>query len=174
MKSELADRTLWYDGTIEVDPQTVEQLLMLGVSPSDIAVTEVDDEITRFNQLANCNIQEKHALKPLDFGWRIPQEYLAFDVDDYIAVLRQSIPANDVDYDRRITRLDNELAEFKRRNLIFLLRTIVYVTDTLRAKRILWGVGRGSSCASYILYLVGLHCVDPVKYNIPMNEFLHD
>jgi DNA polymerase III alpha subunit len=80
----------------------------------------------------------------------------------------------DQNYDRRIIRINNELEEFKRRNLIPLFKTIIYVVDTLREKQILWGVGRGSSCASYLLYLIGLHCVDPVQYDISMNEFLHD
>lgn len=174
MRSELADRILWYDGMVEVDPQTVEYLILLGVTPKHIAVTEMNEEITRFNALADCDISTKTELRPLDYRWLIPAEYVSFDIDEYISCLKETISKSDVNYDRRIIRIDNEIAEFKRRNLIMLLRMIIYVIDTLRNRNILWGVGRGSSCASYLLYLVGLHCVDPVKFNIPMNEFLHD
>ena len=34
------------------------------------------------------------------------------------------------------------------------------------------GVGRGSSVASYILYLIGVHRIDSIKYNLDWKEFL--
>jgi DNA polymerase III alpha subunit len=47
-----------------------------------------------------------------------------------------------------------------------------YLVDTLRKNNVVWGVGRGSSVASYILYLIGVHKVDSIKYNLDINEFL--
>jgi len=52
-----------------------------------------------------------------------------------------------------------------------LLRQMKYIVDTLRKHNILWGVGRGSSVASYTLFLMGVHHIDSIKYNIPVNEF---
>jgi DNA polymerase III alpha subunit len=46
-----------------------------------------------------------------------------------------------------------------------------YVVDTLRENNIVWGVGRGSSVASYVLHLIGVHKIDSIKYNIPIEEF---
>jgi DNA polymerase III alpha subunit len=46
-----------------------------------------------------------------------------------------------------------------------------YIVDTLRANNIVWGVGRGSSVASYVLHLIGVHKIDSIKYNIPIEEF---
>jgi len=37
--------------------------------------------------------------------------------------------------------------------------------------KVVWGTGRGSSCASYILYLIGIHQVDSVKYDLDLGEF---
>lgn len=55
--------------------------------------------------------------------------------------------------------------------MIPILKTMKFIVDTLRANNIVWGVGRGSSVASYALYLMGVHRVDSVKYNLPINEF---
>lgn len=174
MKSELTDRNLWYDGTIEVKPELVENLFLQQVPVSKIAVESITDIIDQFNSLSNESIGVKLKCDSLNYKWLIPPEYENMDIDAYIGNLRDNIDISDVNYDRRIVRIQNELTEFKKRNLIMLLKTIIFVTDTLKQKKILWGVGRGSSCASYLLYLIGLHCVDPIRFNIPMNEFLHD
>ena len=47
-----------------------------------------------------------------------------------------------------------------------------YIIDTLRENNIVWGVGRGSSVSSYMLYLIGVHKVDSIKYNLNINEFI--
>jgi DNA polymerase III alpha subunit len=55
--------------------------------------------------------------------------------------------------------------------MIPMLKTMKYIVDTLRANNIVWGVGRGSSVASYVLHIIGVHKIDPIKYNIPIEEF---
>ncbi len=42
----------------------------------------------------------------------------------------------------------------------------------MRDNEVIWGVGRGSSVASYVLYLIGIHKVDSMYYDLPINEFL--
>jgi DNA polymerase III alpha subunit len=49
-----------------------------------------------------------------------------------------------------------------------------YIVDTLRKNQIVWGVGRGSSVASYALYLIGVHKIDSVKYDLPIGEFFKE
>ena len=44
--------------------------------------------------------------------------------------------------------------------------------DTLREKNVVWGVGRGSSVASFCLFLIGVHKVNPILYKLKINEFL--
>ena len=73
-----------------------------------------------------------------------------------------------------INRVAQELAEFERRGLFDLLRVMIYVLDRFRETNQVYGVGRGSSCASFILFLLGLHVVDPVKFEVPLEEFMHD
>jgi len=53
-----------------------------------------------------------------------------------------------------------------------LLKWMKYFVDTCRTNRVVWGVGRGSSVASYVLYLIGVHRIDSMKYNLDWQEFL--
>jgi len=53
-----------------------------------------------------------------------------------------------------------------------LLIYLKYLVDTLRSQNIVWGVGRGSSVASYCLYLIGVHKVNSMQYNLDIHEFL--
>ena len=70
-----------------------------------------------------------------------------------------------------LDRLTLELSLYRKHNMIDLLRTMKYVIDTLRKNNIVWGVGRGSSVASYALFLLGVHKIDSVKYSLPIDEF---
>ena len=69
-------------------------------------------------------------------------------------------------------RVEMELAMYKERGLYPILQVLIYVVDTLRKHNLVWGVGRGSSVASYLLHLIGVHKVDSVKYNLDIKEFI--
>ena len=68
-------------------------------------------------------------------------------------------------------RVSMELTLFIKHGMYDVLHVMKYIVDTLRENNIVWGVGRGSSVASYVLYLIGVHKVDSVKYNLPIGEF---
>ena len=68
-------------------------------------------------------------------------------------------------------RVDQELELFIKNGMYDLLHVMKYVVDTLRENNVVWGVGRGSSVASYVLHLIGVHKIDSIKYNIPIEEF---
>ena len=71
-------------------------------------------------------------------------------------------------------RVSLELELFIKHNMYDMLHAMKYIVDTLRENNVLWGVGRGSSVASYVLYLIGVHKVDSIKYNIPIEEFFKE
>ena len=75
------------------------------------------------------------------------------------------------DQPRYNERFENELLKIEEKNMGDFVRTLIYVLETLREQRIPVGVGRGSACASFVLFLMDAHRIDPVKYDIPMNEF---
>ena len=95
-------------------------------------------------------------------NWFIPNKYKQLDIEEFLVTQcpEQNYP-----------RLIEELALFKQNNMIPVLKTMKYVVDTLRANNIVWGVGRGSSVSSYVLYLIGIHKIDSVKYALPIDEF---
>ena len=69
-------------------------------------------------------------------------------------------------------RVSEELEAFIEHNMLDLLFCLKYIVDTLRENNVVWGVGRGSSVASYVLYLLGVHKIDSIKYNLDWREFL--
>ncbi len=96
--------------------------------------------------------------------WYMPQEYKDFDIEDYLYSLCVSADEKN--------RIKIELELFKQHSMFPLLRFLKYLIDTMRTHNILWGVGRGSSVASYCLYLLGVHKVDSIKYDLDIKEFL--
>ena len=74
----------------------------------------------------------------------------------------------------QIERVNQELDLFSKHGMIDLLYYLKYLVDTMRANDIVWGVGRGSSVASYVLYLLGVHKIDSIKYELDIHEFLKE
>ena len=76
--------------------------------------------------------------------------------------------------DKAVDRIAYELNQVETRGMSEFMRTVIFIIDQLKAKNVLWGVGRGSSCASYLLFLIGLHVVDCVALDVNPDEFFHD
>ena len=77
--------------------------------------------------------------------WFMPDEYKQLDIENWILEQCSSV--------EQIVRVQEELLAFYEKNLINLLRWLKYLVDTCRQHNIIWGVGRGSSTASYCLLL---------------------
>ncbi len=95
--------------------------------------------------------------------WRMPDEYQNMDIEHFLL---------SVCPEENRQRLFEELNEFRSRNMIDLLKWLKYFVDTCTKENIVWGVGRGSSVSSYVLYLIGVHSINPIKYNLDWQEFL--
>lgn len=144
----------------------------------DVSQVWLDDNgaVEKFNQSINKNADRIPNLKTkpnlnIDLGeydknnqnnWYMPEEYQKIDIESYLVNV---CPKQN--YDRLIT----ELQEFRSRNMINLLRWLKYFVDTCRKESIVWGVGRGSSVASYTLFLLGVHKIDSIKYKLDIKEF---
>ena len=96
--------------------------------------------------------------------WHMPDEYKELDIAAYILGLCKE--------DYELQRVGKELLLFQERNAFNLLRYMKYLVDTLRKNNIVWGVGRGSSVASYVLFLLGVHKINSIYYNLDIDEFL--
>ena len=179
MKTQLKDRVLWFDGTSEVDADLVPELFLLGAQPEKIIVANQTADIELFNSLNDTLIkatQDKNC--PLDLTWNIPAEYLNKNLDEVVsAKLKSWALANLRDINLLIkyeVRVALELQEIHLRGLDNLFKTLLYVIDTLKETKTVWGVGRGSSCASLVLFVLGLHKVDPIRFEISHTEFFHE
>lgn len=174
-KTDLGEYILWYDGIVEINPSKLEDLFLKGVDPTKIAVTEMSRDVQQYNKLARHKITTKDEVDAdlINFDWNIPQEYLDLNVHEYVwtefsnKCSKVSSTAENV----RRERIDRELAEYTKRDLLNVLKVLIYMVDMFKQHNVVWGVGRGSSCASYILYLLEVHSVDPIKYEIPLEEF---
>lgn len=98
-------------------------------------------------------------------NWNMPDEYKTLDIESWI--WEQTPP-----WDPQHTRVQQELEAYKARNMLDLLRWLKYFVDTCSKNNVVWGLGRGSSVASYVLFLIGVHSIDSIKYNLDWQEFL--
>jgi DNA polymerase III alpha subunit len=115
-------------------------------------------------QYVNINDSIEEFDKSNQQNWYMPDEFRQLDIDQYVRNLCQS--------EQELDRVEQELLLFHQQNLGNLLKFLVYLVDTLRKNKIVWGVGRGSSVASYVLFLIGIHKIDSIKYNLDIKEFL--
>lgn len=97
-------------------------------------------------------------------NWHMPAEYKTLDIAQYALDLCKTEP--------ELQRVGQELLLYQERDLFNLLRYLKYFVDTMRLNNVVWGLGRGSSVSSYILYLLGVHKINSLYYNLPIEEFL--
>lgn len=97
-------------------------------------------------------------------SWLMPKEYIEMDIAQY--VLNQC--KNDIE----LQRAGQELLLYQERNMFDLLRYLKYLVDIMRQNNIVWGVGRGSSVASFVLFLLGIHRINSLYFDLPIEEFL--
>jgi len=96
--------------------------------------------------------------------WLMPDKYKNLDIAEYVLSLCDSEAA--------LQRVGEELLLYQERDLFDLLRYLKFLVDLMQENNLIWGVGRGSSVASYVLYLLRVHRVDSLHYNLDIAEFL--
>lgn len=175
-KTELNDRTLYFDGDSVVPPDRVIELFDRGAT--NVCVTELTADLIRYNKLMppNKQVSIKTSCRPMDVGWNLPPPYNKLNVLSYVMDQWNHHKAiNIYSHDEallRENRIYDELTLYAELRLMPVLRAIIFIINTLRENNIVWGVGRGSSVSSYVLYLIGVHDVDSVKYDLDFTEFL--
>lgn len=96
--------------------------------------------------------------------WFMPDHYRDLDIAEHVLTL--------CDTPQQLQRVGQELLLYQERDLFDLLRYLKYLVDVMRDAGVIWGVGRGSSVASYVLYLLGVHRIDSMYYELDPGEFL--
>ncbi len=141
-----------------------------------VVLCDPSDDIEKFNQHAKENgmdtlkeyipldVDKEQFDKTLQSEWFMPDEYKNLDVYRFLEEKCET--------PEQIVRVDEELVEFEKRDMLNLLRYMVYLVSYMRENNIVWGVGRGSSTASYVLFLIGIHKIDSIQFGLDWREFL--
>jgi DNA polymerase III alpha subunit len=111
---------------------------------------------------ADVDLEEFHTVR--QETWLMPQEYKDIDILEWVM--------SQCSTEEEMNRAGYELILFEERNLLDILRYLKYLVDVMRTNNIVWGVGRGSCTASYVLFKIGIHKIDSIKYDLDISEFL--
>jgi len=130
------------------------------------AISEIIDQIYDFQQYTKLDIPVPTFDAQNQVNWLMPNEYKDMDIAKWVLEQCKTDP--------ELQRVGEELLVFQERDLFDLLRYLKYLVDTMRSNGVIWGVGRGSSVASYVLYLIGIHRVNSMYYDLSIGEFLRD
>ena len=112
--------------------------------------------------LEDLDVQSFDAQNQKD--WYMPDKFKSIDIESYVLGLAKT--------SEEIDRVKEELELYKKFGLYPVLKFLIYLIDLMRTNNIVWGVGRGSSVSSYILYLIGVHKVNSILYKLDINDFL--
>lgn len=131
--------------------------------PDILNLADQSDDLSQYKKIIT---KEKLKYPGLDFrsngDWLIPEYYQNMDIEKFLIEICPKENYN---------RLMVELEFYKKYDMMNVLKAMKFLVDKFRENRIVWGVGRGSSVSSYILYLIGVHKIDSVKYDLSINEF---
>ena len=132
-----------------VDTTAIRELL--DAVPNFIKYEETTDSVSEFDARQQSN-------------WHMPQEYKDVDIAEYVLSLCEN--------EAELQRCGEELLLFQKFGLFNLLCYLNFLVNTMRQNNIIWGVGRGSSVASFVLYKLGVHRVNSLYYDLDPTEFL--
>jgi DNA polymerase III alpha subunit len=138
------------------DQQTVEQF--------NQALSHNADSLNRLEIYEKPGISLSEFDKNNQDQWFMPDEYRDLNIVEWML----DRTTNEEEYQRVVS----ELELFIQHDMLVVLNYLKYLVDTMRSNDIVWGVGRGSSVASYCLYLLGVHKVNSIKYELDITEFL--
>jgi len=129
---------------------------------SSVEITYSDFESLKIYQPFEGSVEEFNQIQ--QNNWHMPEDYLNLDIAKWLLDKCKT--------QEELQRVGKELLLYQERNLFNLLRQLKYIVDTWRKNNIVWGVGRGSSVASYVLYLIGVHRINSMYYDLDIEEFL--
>ena len=155
-----------------------------------VVLCDESDDIDKFNNaIEDQGLPKLQKYIPLDVDqktfdgvcqseWFMPDEYKNLDITVYLfAKLAEKLqvePNDELRHTEEWKRVTEEWKAFLDRGMTDLLRYMVYLVDFMRENDIVWGVGRGSSVSSYVLFLIGVHRIDSIKYDLDWREFLRE
>lgn len=168
----LGNRIIDKEGNVVYFPNALIELLYNGEIPSEILFPKDDPDVMSFNKISYENFDDIYYSLPISVKsveerknyWFYPDLYDDIDLYDYFLNLCQS--------DIEKQRVLEELQIYQSKGFDKFLRCCIFLSDRIKENDWIVGVGRGSSCSSYLLFLLKIHLVDSLKYNLNIKEFL--
>lgn len=164
-------------GRVTINPEDLIEALYAGVHIPDLLV-KPSDAVIQFNDLCitfdrpqirlqnptkiNHTPAEEHAKRSAE--WSYPDELNSVDLRDFFVSMCET--------EEQRLRVHEEMDLFEERGLQPLLRAMIFLVDHWRKNNVFWGVGRGSSVASYVLHLIGVNRINPMRFGLSIHEFL--
>ena len=146
------------------------------VDKCHVVLCDESDDVNLFNKAAKeqglseltkyipIDVEQKDFDNKLQSEWFMPDEFKNMDLYRFLEEKCERV--------NELQRMELEYHEYEDRGMLNLLCYMVYLVSFMRENDIVWGVGRGSSVASYILYLIGVHKVNSIQYGLDFNEFM--
>lgn len=165
------NRSVDLNGNVLLDLNAAVYSINAGCNIHDIQIQDLNaDEIALFNKhCAEFGFEERILNNEVNHEnnhnlWRYDPSYDNINLEDYFL----NLCSTDIQKERVLY----ELKLYREYNMTKLLRCMLWLVHTFEEHNIFWGVGRGSSVSSYCLYLIGLHMIDSIKYELNVHEFL--
>ena len=160
----LKDRVLFLDGiSLVPDDVAMKKIKEIGYIPKHFKVQQSRDS-EEYDRINGTSVTYASCFEKID-----PEYITNTKLPELVDFLYKN-KRDDTDDITHKSRLDTELYFFASHKKTEFLCNIKDFIDKLRADDVVWG-GRGSSCASYVLYLIGVHAINPIKFDINFSEF---
>ena len=169
LKTDVYSRTVITDSEVAdmlytIPSLNIDNIDILNPEKYNMAIKNQWLDWKPMNKLEEINLSVDEFHTSNQQIWFMPQQYKDMDIAEWI--LEQCADQNE------LQRAGIELLEYAKRDLLPLLQYLKYLVDTMKENNIVWGVGRGSSVASFVLYLIGVHRIHSLKYNLDFTEFM--
>lgn len=157
-------RVLLRDGTSVVSSLGFAERILAGKSVEGLRVAE-DRHSRIYDAINNTNTSiELDDVHPTPDNQHTDEE-----IETLVNLILES-DRYEPDNEDHLERIALELDFFIRTyNIKFILR-VHDVIKRFEDENVLWGVGRGSSCASLVAYVLHINDINPLIFNIPFKE----
>lgn len=147
-------------------PQSHHYKLLQGEAVEHLSLS--DDDKKGLLQISNdLGLDETYSSLlngvQIDGSWLISDKYLNMDMNSWLL--------SKCNTDKERNRIKLEVALLKYYNVYSILKICMYIVDLANNREVILGVGRGSSVCLYSLYLIGLHKINSLKYDLPLEDF---
>lgn len=157
-ENELAD-LLYQQPTLDINRFLIEDPTQFNK-----AVDIMFSDYSKLKQYTESKVDVEEFDRAQQAHWHMPDEYYTIDIAAWVL--------DQCSGDAELQRAGEELLLFQERDAFMLLRYLKYLVDTMRANNVVWGVGRGSSVSSFVLYKLGVHKINSLYYDLDPREFL--